>query len=80
LLLNPTVDNPTFIAASNNFLLVCLYGLSTVNQSLCLGQPAGACTPVTLLVPTAAQIRTTQAQQNSASNIQQQLNQNIYGH
>jgi hypothetical protein len=80
LVLNPTLDNSTFTLVSNGFLLTCLYGLTMVQQSLCLGQPAGACTPVTLLVPTAAQISTAQAQQNAANNLQQESNQNIYGH
>ena len=56
-MIHSTVDYPTLVATQNTMLLTCLYGLDVVNSTLCLGQAPGTCQPVTLLIPTSAQIQ-----------------------
>ncbi len=77
LVLNPSVDNPTFLAMQNNLLLICLYGLEAVNQSLCLGQPSG-CQQVSLLVPTSAQLESASSGGPVGSSNLQKLDSVVY--
>jgi hypothetical protein len=79
--LNPSASSQSLSQLQQYALLVCLYGLDKVNQSLCLGLYAsggasaggGACTPTSLLIPTASQINS----QNSPAPTQN-LNSEIY--
>jgi hypothetical protein len=68
LMVNPSAD-------PNLLLLICVYGLNTVNAASCLGQSSASCQPVTLLVPTMSQI--TQSQGSSPS-MSSKLNSSIY--
>ncbi len=76
--MNPQLSNADFTDLNNGLLLQCLYGLTLVNQALCLGQASG-CQAIALLVPTSAQIQA-QAAQNTATNSTptSTANSNIY--
>ncbi len=53
-------------AINNDFLLKCLYGLDVVNQANCVGQSSG-CTPVTLSLPSADDLKQLQTRSSTSS-------------